>query len=107
MTSSSASEVLVELLPGTSPDDLTQLGVRVIQQLPPGLAIVAAPVSDLGTLPAHPGVHAVFAGAVPPADLERLDPTARAFAAAWNARQDPKSRPGDGLSWDTPGFDAP
>ncbi len=39
--------------------------------------------------------------------LDRLDQVARAFAAGWNARRRDKQRRGEGLSWDTPGFEAP
>ena len=39
-----------------------------------------------------------------PADLSFAE---RVFISAWEARQHPKSRPGEGLSWDAPGFVAP
>ena len=97
------TEVLVELEPGAAlPPE-----VRVLQQVPPRLAIVLADEAGLRALEAAPGVAAVFAGDVPPEALERLDVVGRAFATGWNERRRPKDRIGDGLAWDTPGFEAP
>jgi hypothetical protein len=36
-----------------------------------------------------------------PPDLTQSE---RLFVAAWEARRQPKSRVGEGLSWDAPGF---
>jgi hypothetical protein len=101
------AEVLIELEPGTSVDDAVPPEVRVLQQMPPRLAIVSANEAGIRALEAAPGVTAVFAGDVPPEALERLDVVGRAFATGWNERRRPKERLGDGLAWDTPGFEAP
>jgi hypothetical protein len=101
------TEVLIELAPGTTTDAAVPPEVRVLQQMPPSLAIVSADETGIRALEAAPGVSAVFAEEVPPEALERLDVVGRAFAAGWNERRRPKDRIGDGLAWDTPGFEAP
>jgi hypothetical protein len=101
------AEVLIELEPGTTADAAVPDDVRVVQQMPPRLAIVSADEAGIRALEAAPGVSAVFAGDVPPEALERLDVVGRAFATGWNERRRPKDRIGDGLAWDTPGFEAP
>jgi hypothetical protein len=101
------AEVLIELEPGTSADAAVPPDVRVLQQMPPSLAIVSADEAGIRALEAAPGVTAVFAEDVPPEALERLDVVGRAFATGWNERRRPKDRIGDGLAWDTPGFEAP
>jgi hypothetical protein len=101
------SEVLIELEPGTSADAAVPPEVRVLQQMPPRLAIVSADEAGIRALQDAPGVASVFAEDVPPEALERLDVVGRAFATGWNERRRPKQRRGDGLAWDTPGFEAP
>jgi hypothetical protein len=101
------SEVLVELQPGAGLDDAVPAGARVLQHMPPRFAIVVAGDEELRALQRSPHVTAVFTDDVPPDALERLDPVSRAFAAGWNERQRLKERPGEGLPWDAPGFQAP
>jgi hypothetical protein len=100
------SEALLELRPGAQLDELGPR-VEVRQQLPPGLAIVAAGEAELRALEQSPEVRAVHTADVPADVLARLDEPARSFAAAWNERRRPKDRPGQGASWDAPGFDPP
>jgi hypothetical protein len=104
---SSASEVLIELQPGAAVEDVTPPQAQILQRLPPRLAIVAADEEGVRAMEHSPGVTAVFAEDVPPEVLDQFDPVARAFAAGWNERRRPKERPGEGLAWDTPGFEAP
>jgi hypothetical protein len=103
----SPSEVLVELQPGAAVEDVVPPGMQVLQRLPPLLAIVAADAEGVRALEANPSVAAVFADDVPPEALAGFDQATRAFAAGWNERRRPKERPGEGLSWDAPGFEAP
>jgi hypothetical protein len=81
--------------------------VELRQLLPPRLAVVAAGERDLWALERFPGVRAVHTERVPDDVVARMDEPARTFATAWNERRSPKRRTGDGLPWDTPGFDAP
>jgi hypothetical protein len=67
------AEVFIELEPGTTADAAVPPEVRVVQQMPPRLAIVSADEAGIRALEAAPGVSAVFAGDVPPEALERLD----------------------------------
>ena len=101
------SEVLVELQPGAALADAMPPAAVVVQQFPPRLAIVAADETGIDALRESAAVNAVFPGEVPPEALERFDQIARVFAAGWNERHRPKQRRGDGLPWDTPGFEAP
>jgi hypothetical protein len=100
------SEALLELRPGAALDAIDSV-VEVRQLLPPRLAIVAADDVGLRALERRSDVLSVHTEAVPADVLARLDEPARLFAAAWNERQRPKRRAGDGLPWDAPGFDAP
>jgi hypothetical protein len=101
------SEVLVELRPGATLEDAVPPEAAVVQRFPPRLAIVAADETGIDALRASASVSAVFDGEVPPEALDRLDQMGRVFASGWNERQGPKRRRGEGLPWDTPGFDAP
>lgn len=64
-------------------------------------AAAAAALAGLGRL--------VAAGEVAPEPGSAFSETERMGILAWNARADvaAKQRPGDGLSWDTPGFEPP
>jgi hypothetical protein len=104
---SSLSEVLVELRPGTAVEDAVPPQAQLIQRLAPRLAIVAADEEGIRAMNRSLKVRAVFAEDVPPEALEQLDHVSRAFAAGWNERRRPKKRPGEGLAWDSPGFEAP
>jgi hypothetical protein len=101
------SEVLVELQPGATIEDAVPAEAAVLQRFPPRLAIVAADAAGIDALRASAFVNAVFDGEVPPEALDRLDQMGRVFATGWNERSRPKRRRGEGLPWDTPGFDAP
>jgi hypothetical protein len=101
------AEALLELEPGAKLDDAVGPHVDIHQRLPPRLVIVAADEEALRGLESNPKVRAVFTGDVPQETLERLDEPERLFAGGWNERRRPKQRPGDGLPWDAPGFDAP
>ena len=101
------SEVLVEFEPGAAVEDAVPPSAVVVQRFPPRLAIVAADQTGIETLRESAAVSAVFPGEVPPEALEQFDLPARVFAAGWNERHRPKHRRGDGLPWDTPGFEAP
>lgn len=55
------------------------------------------------------GVRAVFREQVPQAFVTSLDANERLFIKAWELRQnvDVKYRLGDGMDWDSEGFEAP
>jgi hypothetical protein len=105
--SSSAFEVLVELTPGAAVDDAIPREAQVLQRLPPRLAIVATDEEGFRMLERSPAISAVYADDVPQEAMERFDQVSRAFAAGWNERRQPKERRGEGLPWDSPGFDPP
>jgi hypothetical protein len=83
-------------------------GVRVAQWISPRVALVVASQLRLRQLKRAPGVE-VIEDELPENVLERLDPTETLFARAWRRRQTdaPKSRRGDRLPWDAPGFEPP
>jgi hypothetical protein len=99
--------VLVELQPGVSVEDAVPAATQILQRLPPRLAIVVADEEGIRAMERNPEISAVFAEDVPPEALEQFDQVTRVFAAGWNERRRPKERPGEGLSWDAPGFEAP
>ena len=71
------------------------------------VTLAAGGAAELRALEQSPEVLAVHTADVPADVLARLDEPARSFAAAWNERRRPKDRPGQGASWDAPGFDPP
>ncbi len=79
---------------------------QVTQLLPPRLALVRSGGAALAALPGVVSVHDSAAAELP-ADLTENE---RMFVAAWQARSaadGPKTRSGDGLPWDAPGFEPP
>lgn len=81
--------------------------VAVRHRLPPRLVVVAATRRDLEGLRDTPNVDEIYVDRAPADALTHLDASERLFAKAWNERIPAKSRKGDGLPWDAPGFDAP
>ncbi len=81
---------------------------RIVQRLPPRLAIVDATPEALVALKGMQGVLAVCEGSIPESLLGELQPVERIFADAWVASQRAKrDRPGEGLPWDAKGFEPP
>ena len=103
---SQRSEVLIELRPGATLDAVRS-AAEVRQHLPPRLAIVAADEEGVRELERRPEVLSVFTADVPAEALARLDEPGRLFAAGWNERRRPKRRRGDGLPWDSQGYEPP
>lgn len=103
--SDSSRELLVFLEPDLADQALAQLRavVDVTQVLLPRLALVRA---DPEALPRVSGIRGVAdvhddASFEHPPDLSSAESL---FVSAWQARQQPKIRPGQGLDWDAPGF---
>jgi hypothetical protein len=98
-------ELLVILEPRLADEALAQLrGVaNVTQVLVPRLALVRADPEIVERVARIEGVADVYEDAVSelPADLT---PSERVFVSAWEARRQPKTRAGEGLPWDAPGF---
>lgn len=103
-------EVLFILAAEGVEETLTRLQqhVRIEHVLRPRVALARAP-GDLAlqTLQRIPGVSVAAALPLPEAVWPRLTPTEQLFIRAWLQRQVPKTRPGEGLPWDAPGFEPP
>jgi hypothetical protein len=101
-------ELLIVLESRTASETLARLRAvaSVTQVFPPRLALVQAGPDAMTRVVRIHGVLHVLDGPARklPADLT---PAERIFAAAWQARQQPKTRAGDGLPWDAPGFEPP
>jgi hypothetical protein len=103
--SDSSRELLVFLEPDLADQALAQLRamVDVTQVLLPRLVLVRA---DPEALPRVSGIRGV-ADVHNEASFEHppgLSSAERLFVSAWQARQQPKIRPGEGRNWDAPGF---
>lgn len=98
-------EFLVLLETRLADEALAQLRAvaNVTQVLPPRLAIVQADRETTARAARIEGVLGVYDDAVPEVPPD-LTPSERVFVSAWEARRQPKTRPGEGLSWDAPGF---
>ncbi|MGX5653426.1 hypothetical protein ACWKWC_01470 [Geodermatophilus nigrescens] len=81
--------------------------VTLVQHLPPRLAVVECDDDARAALPTAPGVLGIGGPELPDDVRDRLTGTERLFADAWVLGRRPKTRPGDGLAWDAPGFDPP
>jgi hypothetical protein len=89
---------------------LAQIGLvaRIVQRLPPRLAIIEIDPGEVETVRSMEGVRALYDGAVSGTLLQQLTPAERLFAEAWaRSRQTKPARPGDGLPWDAEGFQPP
>jgi hypothetical protein len=108
---SSPQRVLVLLNDAASADDVRRLQgqYKVLSRLPPRILVVDLEADRRAALAQDTGVRGVFDTEVPSPVLAGLRPDERLFVDAWVQQQTPKdkSRPGEGLSWDTPGFQPP
>jgi hypothetical protein len=101
-------ERLVILEPGAASAARAKIEAvaAVTQALEPRLLLIRADPKAAEAVARIAGVAGVHDG--PPAELPSdLTPAERTFVAAWAARGQPKTRPGEGLPWDAPGHLAP
>ncbi|WP_157788842.1 hypothetical protein [Rhodococcus rhodochrous] len=78
----------------------------VTQLLRPRLLLVLADPDARENIRRIPGVLGVY-GTAPDSEPLGLSPEEQLFVDAWAARRAPKTRPGEGSNWDTPGFEPP
>jgi hypothetical protein len=78
----------------------------VTQLLRPRLLLVIAEPDVREDIRRTNGVLGVYDTA-PDGELLGLSPEEQLFVDAWAARRAPKTRPGEGSNWDTPGFEPP
>lgn len=81
----------------------------VTQVLKPRLLLIRADAKAKERVARITGVVGVYDD-LPLQTLSDMSPEEHLFINAWAARRQPKTRPGEGLPWDTPGFlppDAP
>jgi len=99
-------ETLVILNRGRTVSEIEPLA-QVLQRYGDRVLVVAT--DNAGALRALGEVQVVESGKQAPAQEDGLNETEQMGIAAWNARGDfaKKKRRGDGLPWDTPGFDPP
>ncbi|MGX7726140.1 MULTISPECIES: hypothetical protein [unclassified Rhodococcus] len=78
----------------------------VTQLLRPRLLLVLTDPDARENIRRIPGVLGVY-GTAPDREPLGLSPEEQLFVDAWVARCAPKTRPGEGSNWDTPGFEPP
>jgi len=78
----------------------------VTQLLRPRLLLVLADPGVRENIRRIPGVLGVY-GTAPDGEPLALSLEEQLFVDAWVARHAPKTRPGEGSNWDTPGFEPP
>lgn len=103
-------EVLFILASEGAEETLTRLQrhVRIEHVLRPRVVLARAPGGvELQALQRIPGVAVVTARPLSEGVWPELTPTEQLFVQAWLQRQEPKTRPGEGLPWDAPGFKPP
>lgn len=101
-------EHLVILEPHLADQALVRLkAVAIVTQvLRPRLLLIRTDIKAEETAARIAGVLGVYGAAPSKLPLD-LTPEERLFISAWEARRQPKIRPGDGLPWDAPGFVPP
>jgi hypothetical protein len=82
---------------------------KILSRLAPRILVVDPGEHAPADLGREPGVLGVYERDVPADVLARLRQEEQLFVRAWaqQATQEPKVRPGEGLSWDAPGFQPP
>jgi hypothetical protein len=81
---------------------------RVTQIASSRLVVLEAESSAISALAALPGVEGVYEAPVPDEVIERFGESEALFVRAWQMRQQPRGeRRGEGLDWDTKGFEPP
>lgn len=105
-------EVLVILSGDRMAESFKQVSsnYRVQHVASPRVVVVQCSQGELAGLGSIPGVTVVTGGDPPSGLMESLTDSEALFVAAWLSRiqeGSSKQRPGEGLSWDAPGFVAP
>jgi len=101
-------EVLVILDEDTGEAGIAKLRARaaVTQVMPPRLVLLAAPPS--GKLESLPQAETFTVDEdIPDSLLQGLTGSEQLFVQAWKQRRHHKTRPGDKLAWDAPGYSPP
>ena len=85
------------------------LPATLVQSVSPRVHIVRAEFGLVDRLRADPAVELVTSDEVPPEIMASLTSAESLFVKGWQSRreQGDKARPGEGLSWDAPGFEPP
>ena len=101
-------EYLVILQPNLADQALAEIEAvaTVTQIFRPRLLLIRPDAKAKENLVQIAGVLGVY-DAVPSKIPSDLSPEERVFIAAWAARCQPKTRQGEGLPWDAPGFAPP
>lgn len=87
---------------------LDRHGWPVTQRLPPRIAVVPLAADEIRARAGTPEVRVLERPEDAAAIAPPLDERERLFVDAWFQSRQPKARrPGDGLPWDTPGYDPP
>jgi len=108
----SATHTVLVLLHEASADQQAarlQSAYRVITLLPPRVLVLQIDDEALAEIGRDPNLAGVYVRDVPAEVIARLRPDEKLFVEAWIQQQASgnKRRPGEGLSWDAPGFTPP
>jgi hypothetical protein len=87
--------------------DRLGLPAALVQHLPPRIGVVEVDDDAVAGLRRAAGVLGIGDPDLPDDVRAGLTETERLFADAWAAGREPKTRPGEGLAWDAPGFQPP
>ena len=79
----------------------------LVQHLPPRVGVVEGGDDALARLRTAPGVLAVGAPDLAEDVRAELTEAERLFVDGWSLRHRPKTRRGEGLAWDAPGYRPP
>lgn len=109
--SSDYQEVLVLLADPLDTPTINELEEKfhVLQIASRRLVLVRLDESQLEELRSVKGVKSIFEGEVPEEDMVGMEQIEELFARGWSLQREefPKDRPGNGLVWDSEGFEPP
>jgi hypothetical protein len=102
-------EALVILSTGADPEASKSIGAhaRVTQIGSNRVLVVAGDPMNLQQISQVPGVTSVVGASDAIPESLGLNEQERLFVKGWQLSKQPKTRRGEGLPWDAPGFDAP
>lgn len=101
-------ELLVLMTSGADPVEAVRAADgRITQRFGDRIALALVPASARVALASRTDVVNIYDEDLPDVAAEDLDEAERVFVNAWRERRHVKRRTGDGLPWDSPGFEAP
>jgi len=105
----SGRELLLILDEGSAPDLLRHLdsGLTITHRVSPRIVVLKGGDDALAEIAGRQGVNLALERGANQGSFEGLSEGERLFVAGWISSPPSRDRPGDGLTWDAPGYTPP